>query len=141
MPTFLIKTEPGEYHWDDLVRDKRTHWSGVTNPAAQKNMRTIAKGDECLWYHTGDEKAIVGLARVAKGAYPDPDNPGTTAAGETKFVLFDVEPVRAAKTPVTLAMLKDDARFESFDLLRLPRLSVMPVPAKLDAIIRKLAGL
>ena len=141
MATFLIKTEPDCYTWSELVRDKRTHWDGVSNAAAQKHMRSIAKGDECLWYHTGDEKAIVGLARVVRGAYPDPENPGTTTAGETKFVLFDLEPVRAAKTPVTLAQIKRDARFENFDLVRLSRLGVMPVPPKIDALLRKMAGL
>jgi predicted RNA-binding protein with PUA-like domain len=141
MATFLCKTEPGEYSYDDLVRDKKTSWTGVTNPAAQKHMRSIAKGDEILVYHTGDEKRIVGLALVVKGAYPDPDKPETLASGEPKFVLFDLKPVRAAGEGATLAAVKADARFEGFALLREHRLSVMPVPAKLDAILREMAGL
>ncbi len=142
MTTYLFKTEPGDYSWDDLVRDKRTDWTGVSNPAAQKHMRAVRKGDEVLFYHTGSDKRIVGLAKVVRGAYPDPDRPGTTAAGETKFVLVDIAPVRAARTDgATLAAIKADKRFADFALVRQSRLSAMPVPPKLDKAIRKLAGL
>ena len=141
MATFLIKTEPDDYSYDDLKRDKRTHWDGVTNPAAQKHMRSIKKGDECLFYHTGKEKRIAGVAKVVKGAYPDPDKPGETAAGDPKFVLFDIAPAKAAPTGCTLADVKADGRFDDFALVREPRLSVMPVPAKIDKMLRKMAGL
>jgi len=142
MPTFLVKTEPGDYSFDDLVRDKRTEWTGVSNPAAQKHMRSIKKGDEILVYHTGNEKRIAGLAKVVKGSYPDPEHPGTLASGEPKRVLFDITPVKpAASDGATLAAIKLDKRFDGYALVREPRLSVMPVPAKLDAILRKLAGL
>ena len=142
MATYLFKTEPGDYSWDDLVRDKRTDWTGVSNAAAQKHMRAVRKGDEVLFYHTGSDKRVVGLAKVVKGAYPDPDRPGTTAAGETKFVLVDIAPVRAASTDgATLAAIKADERFADFALVRQSRLSAMPVPPALDKAIRTLAGL
>jgi len=142
MATFLIKSEPNDYPYARLVRDKKTAWTGVTSPAAQKHMRSIRKGDECLFYHTGSERRIVGLAKVIKGAYPDPDKPGTTAAGETKFVLFDLAPVRAATgDSATLAAIKADGRFADLALVREGRLGVMPVPAELDKILRDMAGL
>lgn len=142
MATFLIKSEPNDYPYAELSRDKKAAWTGVTSPAAQKHMRSIRKGDECLFYHTGSERRIVGLARVIRGAYPDPDKPGMTAAGETKFVLFDIAPVRAAtRDGATLAAAKDDARFANFALVREGRLGVMPVPAELDKVLREMAGL
>lgn len=142
MATYLLKTEPGDYCWDDLVRDKRTHWSGVANPAAQKHMRGIKKGDEILFYHTGKDKRIMGLAKVVKGAYPDPEKPGQTGAGETKFVLVDIAPVRGARTDgATLGAIKADKKFADFDLVRQSRLSAMPVPAAIDKALRKMAGL
>ena len=141
MATWLIKTEPDDYSYDDLIRDKREPWDGVTNPAAQKHMRSISKGDEVLVYHTGKERRIAGLGKVVKGAYPDPDKPATLASGEPKFVLFDVAPVRPANGSCTLADVKADDRFNDFALVRESRLSVMPVPAKLDKILRKMAGL
>jgi predicted RNA-binding protein with PUA-like domain len=141
MATFLIKTEPDDYAYDDLVLDKKTAWTGVTNPAAQKHMRTIAKGDEVLIYHTGKEKRIAGLGKVVKAAYPDPDKPQTLASGEPKFVLFDITPVKKSTKDCTLADVKADARFEGFALVRESRLSVMPVPANLNKILRKMAGL
>jgi predicted RNA-binding protein with PUA-like domain len=140
MATYLIKTEPGEYSYADLVRDGRTVWAGVSNAAAQKTMRAIRAGDELLVYHTGDEKRIAGLAKVVKGAYPDPENAGLTAAGEPKAVVFECAPVRAATSDgATLAAIKADARFAGFALVRQPRLSVMAVPTELDAVLREMA--
>ncbi|MEZ6211000.1 MAG: EVE domain-containing protein [Phycisphaerales bacterium] len=145
MTTYLIKTEPSEYSYDDLVREKRTVWDGVTNPAARMHMRAIKKGDEVFVYHTGNEKAIVGVATVVKGAYPDPDEPGVTAKGEMKSPLIEIAPKKRAKTPVTLEMMKADERFSheesGFALVREPRLSVMPVPAGVAELIRKMAGI
>ncbi|MEN0019513.1 MAG: EVE domain-containing protein [Planctomycetota bacterium] len=142
MATYLLKTEPDDYSYDDLVRDKREPWDGVKNAAAQKCMRSIKKGDEALIYHTGNERRIVGLAKVVRGAYPDPDNPGETAAGEPKFVLIDIAPAKAAsKDEATLANIKADDAFADFALARQSRLSVMAVPAGLDRKLRKLAGL
>lgn len=141
MATFLLKTEPGDYAFADLVRDGRTIWAGVTNPAALKALREARTGDEAFIYHTGDEKAIVGLAKVVKGAYPDPQRPGNTAAGDTKFPVIDLAPLKPVKTAVTLTALKADKRFATFGLIKQSRLSVMPVPAELDKALRKLAGL
>jgi predicted RNA-binding protein with PUA-like domain len=141
MATFLLKTEPGEYSFADLQKDGSTCWSGVSNPAALAAIRTMRKGDEAFIYHTGSEKAVVGVAKVASSAYEDPDQPGLSAAGEPKFAVVDLKPLRPAKTPVTLAAIKADARFKDFALVRQSRLSVMPVPPALDTLLRKLAGL
>jgi predicted RNA-binding protein with PUA-like domain len=141
MATFLLKTEPSTYSYADLVREKRTVWSGVSNPAALKALRSMRKGDAAFIYHTGDEKAVVGLARVVSGAYEDPERPGTNTEGLPKFAVVDLEPVRAAKTALSLAEMKGDARFKDFELLRLSRLSVMPVPGPIDKLIRKLTGI
>ncbi|MEM9165736.1 MAG: EVE domain-containing protein [Planctomycetota bacterium] len=141
MATYLCKTEPDAYSYDDLVREKSTMWDGVTNPAAQKHMRGIAKGDEILFYHTGGEKRVAGLAKVIKGAYPDPDKPQTLASGEPKYVLFDLKPVKASTADCTLAMIKADRRFEGYELVTQARLSVMPVPPKIDKALRSMAGL
>lgn len=141
MATFLFKTEPGEFSYTDLVKEKRSCWNGVSNNAALAHMRTAAVGYEVLIYHTGDEKAIVGLAKVVKAAYEDPEQPGKNAKGEPKFAVVDLSPVKAAKTPVTLAEVKADAKFKEFPLVTQGRLSVMPVPAALDKALRSMAGL
>jgi predicted RNA-binding protein with PUA-like domain len=118
---WLLKEEPTHYSFDDLVRDGRTSWTGVKNALAQKHLRAIAKGDRIFFYHTGDQKAVVGIARAAGAPYPDPgDKSG-------KLHAVDVEPVKKLDTPVTLAAIKADKAFASFPLVRLPRLSVMPV--------------
>ncbi len=140
MATWLLKTEPDCYSWAGLVADGRTHWDGVSSPAGQLHLRAVREGDEAFIYHTGNEKAIVGLARVVRGAYADPDQPGTTAAGHPKGVLIDVSPVKAAPTPVTLGAIKSDRRFAGFALVTNSRLGVMPVPEALDRAIRKMAG-
>lgn len=141
MATFLLKTEPNDYSFDDLVRDKRTHWNGVRNPTALMNMREVKKGDEAFIYHTGKEKRIAGLAVVVSDVYEDPENPGLTAKGELKGPLFDIKPVKASAKDYTLADIKSDERFKDFDLVRLSRLSAMKVPPKLDKVIRKHCGL
>jgi predicted RNA-binding protein with PUA-like domain len=118
---WLVKEEPTHYNFDDLVRDRRTSWTGVRNPVAQKNLRSMKKGDRVFFYHTGDVKAVVGIAKAAGEPYPDPgDNSG-------KLYAIDIEPVRKLASPVTLAAVKADKRFASFPLVRIPRLSVMPV--------------
>lgn len=127
MAMFLVKTEPGTYSFTDLQRDKKTTWSGVTSPAALIQLRLMKVGDEVLVYHTGVEKAIVGLAKVVKAPYEDPDNPGKNDRGEPKFAVVDLAAVKAVKTQVTLAEIKADARFKEFGLVKQSRLSVMGV--------------
>ena len=121
MNSWLFKEEPANYSFDALKKDGRTTWSGVKNPLAQKHLRGVRKGDRIFYYHTGNEKAVVGIARAATDAYPDPAD----KAGKAHVV--DVVPVKRLARPVTLAVIKADRRFASFPLTRLPRLSVMPV--------------
>lgn len=118
---WLFKEEPTHYSWDDFVRDGKTQWSGVRNTLAQKHLRSIKKKDCVFYYHTGNEKAIVGHAMATSDAYPDPkDRSG-------KSFVVDLGPVRKLKRPVTLAEIKAKAFFKDFSLVRLSRLSVMPV--------------
>lgn len=118
---WLVKEEPTNYSYDDLARDGRTSWTGVRNPLAQKHLRGIRKRDRIFFYHTGSEKSVVGIVRAATDAYPDPaDKTG-------KLYAVDVEPVKKLKAPVTLAAIKADKAFASFPLVRMSRLSVMPV--------------
>jgi predicted RNA-binding protein with PUA-like domain len=117
---WLFKEEPEHYCFADLLREGRTVWDGVTNALARKHLRQVCKGDRVFYYHTGKEKAIVGEMRVVAGPRPDP-------AGDDKSVVVEVEPVRALKRAVTLAEIKDDAVLADWDLVRLSRLSVMPV--------------
>lgn len=135
VPTLLLKTEPSEYSFDDLVRDRKTVWNGITNPGALIAMRGAKMGDEAFVYHTGSERRIVGLASLTTDPYADPD------ADDPKIVAFDIKPIRAARSPVTLAQIKADPRFKDFALVRQGRLSVMAVPAPIDRAIRELAGL
>lgn len=135
MPSqWLLKTEPGEYSFEDLAREGRTVWDGVTNPLALKYLRTIRKGEELLIYHTGNVRAAVGLAKAASQPYADP------ARQNPKLVVVDVVPVRKLRNPVTLDVIKADQRFRDFELVRLPRLSVMPVPDPVWGALLKLAG-
>ena len=118
-----MKEEPEHYSYDALMRDGRTVWSGVKNPLAQKHLRGIRKGDRIFYYHTGKEKAVVGVARAATDAYTDPaDATGRLAA-------VDVTPEKKLARPVTLAEIKADPAFAAFALVRMSRLSVMPVSA------------
>jgi len=141
MATWLIKTEPGDYAWDDMAKDKRTAWTGVANNAARMHMRAVKKGDEAFFYHTGDDKAIMGIVKIVTNPYEDPDEPGLNAKGEMKAPLFDVSAGKKAKTPLTLKEIKADERFKDFDLVRQSRLSVMSVPPALERIIRQKTGL
>lgn len=141
MTTYLCKSEPDDYSYADLTRDKKTVWDGVANPQACNHIRHIRKGDEILIYHTGNEKRIAGLASVVSDPYPDPKRPELTAKGDVKFPVFDVKPVKEATKTITLKEIKADDRFADFALVKQSRLSVMPVPKKLDTALRKLAGL
>ena len=118
---WLVKEEPAHYGFDDLVRDGRTTWSGVRNPLAQKHLRAMQPGDRVLYYHTGGEKAVVGTATVASAPAPDPADP----AG--RRVAVEIEAGRRLPRPVTLAEIKAQPFFADFPLVRMPRLSVMPV--------------
>ena len=118
---YLFKEEPANYSYDAFVKDGGTTWSGVKNPVAQRNLRGVKKGDLVFYYHTGDEKQIVAIAKAAGDAYPDPaDDTG-------KAYVVDLVPVKKLKKPVTLAAVKADKRFADSALTRIPRLSVMPV--------------
>jgi predicted RNA-binding protein with PUA-like domain len=118
---WLFKEEPSSYSFEEFSRDGGTVWSGVRNPLAQKHLRSIKKGDRVFYYHTGDERAVVGIARATSDAYPDPkDKSG-------KLSVVDMAPVAPLKRPVTLAEIKASNAFNTFPLTRLPRLSVMPV--------------
>lgn len=121
MANWLFKEEPSNYSFDELIKDKKTRWSGVKNPVAQKHLHAVRRGDRIFYYHTGDEKSVVGIATALGDAYADPDD-------ETgKHAVVDVGPVGKLKRPVTLREVKADARFKSFPLVRISRLSVMPV--------------
>lgn len=118
---WLVKEEPTHYSFDQFVADGSTVWSGVKNPLAQKNLRAMQKGDRVFYYHTGNEKAVVGTAKVTVAAYPDPkDRSG-------RLVVVELVPEKKLPRPVTLAEIKAAGRFADFPLVRLPRLSVMPV--------------
>jgi len=121
MASYLLKTEPSTYSWDDLVRDERTVWDGVTNAAALNAIRAMKAGDEAIIYHSGKDKAIVGLARIVRDAYQDPKK------NDSKLAVVDVAPVRPLATPVTLAQVKAVPGLSDFALVRISRLSTMAV--------------
>lgn len=120
MACWILKTEPSTYSWSDLVRDKKTAWTGVRNHAAAKNLRAMKIGDLALVYHSGDDKAAVGIAKVVRAAYQDP----TT---EETWVAVDLAPVKPLKKPVTLGAMKADKSLAGLVMVRQGRLSVSPV--------------
>ena len=122
MARWLLKTEPDTYSWDDLSRDKKATWDGVANALALKHIREMKKGDLALIYHTGGERAAVGIAEVTSAPYADPKQ------DDARLVVFDIKPKKKLTQPVTLAQLKMDKTFTGWDLLRIGRLSVVPVP-------------
>jgi predicted RNA-binding protein with PUA-like domain len=124
MDMFLLKEEPANYPFTVFQKDGGTTWTGVKNPLAQKHLRSIKKGDLVFYYHTGDEKAVVGIAKATSDAYPDPAD----RTGRAHVV--DLVPVKPLPRPVTLAEIKADKRFADFALVRMSRLSVMPVSAE-----------
>jgi predicted RNA-binding protein with PUA-like domain len=128
---YLFKEEPSNYSYDAFAADKQTTWTGVRNPVAQRHLSGVKKGDRIFYYHTGNEKAIVGIAKAAKHAYPDPDGNGH---------VVDIVPVKKLKRPVTLAEIKKDKRFAQLPLVRVPRLSVMPIPDDIFDAILKMSG-
>jgi predicted RNA-binding protein with PUA-like domain len=118
---WLFKTEPSVYSFQQLQKDKKTMWDGVKNNLALKNLKDIKKGDEIFIYHTGDEKAAVGIARALGGAYPDPSQKNP------RMLVVDIESVKPLPRPITLAEVKANKKLANFDLVRLSRLSIMKV--------------
>jgi predicted RNA-binding protein with PUA-like domain len=122
MPQYwLLKTEPGTYSFEDLEREGRAVWDGVTNNLALKHIRGMKKGDQAFIYHTGDEKSVVGLAEVVSDPYPDPKS------SDTRLAVVDLQAGRKLPKPVSLSEIKSKPAFADFPLVRLPRLSVVPV--------------
>jgi predicted RNA-binding protein with PUA-like domain len=133
MAYWLFKEEPEHYSLEDLFRDKQTTWAGVENNLALKHLRSVQKGDHVFYYHTGKEKAVVGVMEVIKGPYPDPKR------DEARLVVVDVKPVRRLNRPVSLAEIKANPKFADFALVRISRLSVMPVADEHWAEIERLS--
>lgn len=134
---WLAKSEPETYSWADLVRDRRTEWTGVRNYAARNHLQAMRPGDEVLFYHSGAAKSIVGLARVQRAAFPDP----TADSPDEGWVAVELVPVKPLPAPVTLAQVKADATLKDIALVRLSRLSVQPVkPAEFARILKLAAG-
>lgn len=134
MAYWLVKSEPAVYSWDTFVQEKETCWSGVRNYAARLNLRAMKKGDEVLFYHSNEGMEIVGIAKVSKEAYPDP----TTE--DERWDAVDIKAFKKLKKPVTLAQLKQDARFANMDLIRLGRLSVQTVKPVEWELLMKLSS-
>jgi len=118
---WLVKQEPSAYSWSDFLAEGETAWTGVRNYTARNNLRKMKKGDEVLFYHSGEEKAVVGIARVTRPAYPDP----TVKEGDWSAI--DLAPVKSLLRPVTLRQIKSEPRLKQFSLVRQSRLSVMPL--------------
>src|SRR5580692_6525646 len=135
MAYWLMKSEPSAYSWDQLVKDKRTNWSGVRNYQAANNLKAMKKGDRAFFYHSNEGLEIVGVAEIVKEAYPDPSD----ASG--RFVMVDVAAVMPVKTPVTLAAIKAEPKLKEFGLVRQGRLSVVPVGEDEWTLITKMAGI
>ena len=135
MAYWLFKTEPSEYCYADLVRDKHAVWEGVSNATALIHLRAVAKGDTVVVYHTGADKAVIGLAQVTKGPYPDPK------LAEPKRVVVDLKPVRAFASPLPLSEFRTDPVLKSTELVRNSRLSVMPLtPEHFARLIARTGG-
>ena len=135
MKTWLVKQEPDTYPWEQFVRDKGTAWTGVRNFQARNNLRAMKKGDEVFYYHSVTGKAVVGVARVAREAYPDP------TAKEGDWSCVDLVPVKALRAPVSLEQIKEHPSLKDIALLRQSRLSVMPLDSTEAKTLRKLGGL
>ncbi|HXV28413.1 MAG TPA: EVE domain-containing protein [bacterium] len=134
MASWLFKTDPETYSWRDLKSKKTEVWDGVKNPLALKHLRSVKTGDEILIYHSGEDKAIVGIASAVSEAYPDPkDNSG-------KLFAMDIAPVRDFPKPVLLSAVKAEPALKEWELVRMSRLSVMPVSASVRKLLFKLAS-
>ena len=133
MNRWLLKTEPSTYSFDDLVREKKATWDGITNPVALKHIRSMKKGDAALVYHTGDQRAVVGVAEIASEPYADPKQ------DDEKLAVVDIKPKQKLARPVTLDEIKKDKTFAGGDLVRIGRLSVVPVPEAMWKRIEELS--
>lgn len=133
MAYWLLKTEPTCYSWQDLARDRKTVWDGITNALALKHLRTMRRGDLALIYHTGDERQAIGVAQVAGAPYPDPQ------ADDERLVVVDLAVKKPLRRAVTLDEMRADPAFQGFDLLRNSRLSVVPVPPAMWKRIEQLS--
>ncbi len=132
MNYWLVKQEPSTYSYDLLEKEKKTVWDGVHNNLALKHMRSMRKGDKSLFYHTGDEKQVVGIIEIISNPCPNPKE------SDDRFIVVDVKPVSRLKRPVRLTEIKNDGKFKNWELVTISRLSVMPVPKNLwDEIIKK----
>lgn len=131
---WLLKTEPDSYSYDRLEKEKRATWDGVKNPVALKHMAAMRSGDHAFVYHTGDEKAVVGVARVVADPVRD------ARVADPRMLTVDIVPLRRLSRPVTLKEVKANAKLADFDLTRLPRLSVMPVSDAHRLEIERMAG-
>jgi predicted RNA-binding protein with PUA-like domain len=131
---WILKTDTDTYPFDQLVRERRAVWDGVSNALALKHIRSMAKGDQAFIYHSGDEKALVGLARIVSDPYPDPK------AKDPKLAVVDIEAGDRLARPVTLAEVKADPAFADLGLVRMSRLSVIPVPAEQWKRLLTMAG-
>jgi predicted RNA-binding protein with PUA-like domain len=120
---WLVKQEPSSYSWSGFTAERETNWTGVRNYAARNNLRRMRKGDEVLFYHSGEDKAVIGVAKVMRGAYPDP------TAKEGDWSAVDLAPIKSLRRTVTLQQIKADPQLKKIQLVRQSRLSVMPVTA------------
>ncbi len=118
---WMVKQEPETYSWDDFVNDGKTDWTGVRNYQARNNLREMKTGERVLFYHSGKDKAVVGVAEVVKSAYPDP------TAEDEQWIAIDLKPIRPLKNPVPLAAIRYDKRLAELPLIRQSQLSVMPL--------------
>jgi predicted RNA-binding protein with PUA-like domain len=132
---WILKTEPSTYGFSDLVRDRRTRWEGVSNAVALKHLRSMHEGDDALIYHTGNQKSLIGLARIVSAPYPDPSQQ------DERLVVVDVEAGKALPREVSLAEIKADPAFKDLGLVRLSRLSVVPVEPDQWKRLLAMAGL
>ncbi|MDB5357835.1 MAG: hypothetical protein JWN24_4288 [Phycisphaerales bacterium] len=133
MANWLLKTEPDSYSWDDLVRDKKAVWDGVSNALALKHIRTMQKGDLALIYHTGDQRQAIGIAEITTKPYADPKE------GDERLAVVDLKPKKKLGRPVSISDIKADKAFAGWDFLRIGRLSVVPVPEAMWNHLLKLA--
>src|SRR5437868_3274150 len=132
---WLVKQEPEIYSWDDFVRDGRTDWTGVRNFQARNNLRQMKLGDRVLFYHSGSGKCVIGIAEVAKAAYPDP------TADDPQWIAIDLKPVKPLQECVTLEAIKANQKLSNMLLVRQSRLSVMPVTkAEFETIVKMGSG-